>query len=73
VFGRSSLFVYWIHVEMVYGFVSRPLHRSLSLGGSLVACAAFAGFLYGLVVLKNRFVTRSRQTRKPVAERLAQT
>ena len=25
--GRSSLFVYWIHVEMVYGVIARPLAR----------------------------------------------
>ena len=25
--GRASLFVYWIHVEMVYGFFSRPIRR----------------------------------------------
>ena len=24
--GRSSLFIYWIHVEMVYGLISTPLH-----------------------------------------------
>ncbi len=28
-FGIASLFVYWIHVEMVYGVVSTPLHRQL--------------------------------------------
>ena len=73
VFGRSSLFVYWIHVEMVYGFMSRPLHRGLSLGGSFVACAVFSAFLYVLVLLKNRFVARSRPTPKPIAGRLAET
>jgi hypothetical protein len=56
--------VYWIHVEMVYGFVSRPLHRALSLRGSLIACVAFGAFLYGLVLLKNRFATRFRPTSK---------
>ena len=25
--GRSSLFVYWIHVEMVYGVLGRPMRR----------------------------------------------
>ena len=25
--GRTSLFIYWIHVELVYGLISRPLHR----------------------------------------------
>ena len=29
--GRSSLFVYWIHVEMAYGVLSAPLHRRLPL------------------------------------------
>ena len=26
--GRSSLFVYWIHVEMVYGVLGRPFRRA---------------------------------------------
>lgn len=73
VFGRSSLFVYWIHVEMVYGFVSRPLHRALSLGGSFVAWALFSAFLYALVLLKNRLVTRSRPSATSVQGRLAET
>jgi surface polysaccharide O-acyltransferase-like enzyme len=58
IFGRSSLFVYWIHVEMVYGVLSRPLHRSLTLRGALVAFAAFTLFLFGLVLLKNALTTR---------------
>ena len=28
--GRTSLFIYWIHVEMIYGLVVRPLHKSMS-------------------------------------------
>jgi uncharacterized membrane protein len=52
--GRSSLFVYWIHVEMVYGFISRPLRRNLSLEGAFVAYVLFSAFLLGLVLLKNR-------------------
>ena len=54
VLGRASLFVYWVHVEMVYGFFSRPLRRSLSFGAVFVAFAVFTVFLLGLVVLKNR-------------------
>jgi len=53
-FGRSSLFVYWIHVEMVYGFISRPLRRNLSLEGAILAYVLFTAFLLGLVLLKNR-------------------
>jgi uncharacterized membrane protein len=55
-FGRASLFVYWIHVEMVYGFFSRPIRRSLSLEGALVAYVFFTAFLLGLVRLKNWLV-----------------
>ncbi len=49
------MFVYWIHVEMVYGFFSRPLRRSLSFGEVIVAYVLFTVFLLGLVLLKNRF------------------
>ena len=38
-FGRASLFVYWIHVELVYGVLSAPIHRRLAFP---VAVAAFA-------------------------------
>ena len=55
-FGTSSLFVYWIHVEMVYGFISRPLRRALSLEGAVLAYVLFTAFLLGLVLLKNRWL-----------------
>lgn len=54
--GRASLFVYWIHVEMVYGFFSRPIRRSLSLEGAVAAYVLFTVFLLALVRLKNRIV-----------------
>lgn len=54
--GRASLFVYWIHVEMVYGFLSRPIRRSLSLEAALVAYGLFTVFLLALVRLKSRFI-----------------
>ena len=55
-FGRASLFVYWIHVEMVYGLLSRPIRRALSLEGALVAYVLFTIFLVSLVRLKNWIV-----------------
>jgi uncharacterized membrane protein len=53
--GRASLFVYWIHVEMVYGVISRPIHQSLSFQTVIVADVLFSVFLLFLVLLKNRF------------------
>jgi uncharacterized membrane protein len=57
-FGRSSLFVYWIHVELVYGYLSGPLHARLPLWGALVAYTLFTTLMYGAVVLKDRIVAR---------------
>jgi uncharacterized membrane protein len=54
-FGRSSLFIYWIHVEMVYGVVSAPIHRQLPFGRAIAAYFAFALFLFLLAKAKDRF------------------
>ena len=54
--GRASLFVYWIHVEMAYGFLGRPIRRSLSLEGALGAYVLFTVFLLALVRLKSWLV-----------------
>ena len=59
-FGRASLFVYWIHVEMVYGVLSLPLHRSLPLEGTLAAMVLFGLLLFAIVRLKSRFTGRGR-------------
>lgn len=56
VFGHTSLFVYWIHVEMVYGQLTRPLARKLSLPWALVAFVVFTIAMLGLAMLKNRLV-----------------
>jgi uncharacterized membrane protein len=59
-FGRASLFVYWIHVEMVYGVVAYPLHKRLSLEEMALAYLAFTAFLLGLVRLKQTLTVRWR-------------
>lgn len=56
--GRSSLFVYWIHIEMVYGVVADPIKRSLPLWLSLTATGLLCILLYGVVRLKNHLVQR---------------
>lgn len=65
-FGRSSLFVYWIHVEMVYGWVSGPLHRALSLTAVAVAFALFTTGLFALAEAKTAVMARRRR-RTPTA------
>jgi uncharacterized membrane protein len=58
-FGVASLFVYWIHVEMVYGVASIWLHRTLTFEQGMVSYIAFCLFLFGLVKLKDRIVGAS--------------
>jgi uncharacterized membrane protein len=54
--GRTSLFIYWIHVEMVYGLISLPLHQGLSLPAAWVALGAFSIFMLICSLGKDRFV-----------------
>lgn len=62
-FGRTSLFIYWIHVEMVYGLIALPIKHRLTLTGVVVAFVLFTAFLLWLSVLKERFVARRRAKR----------
>lgn len=66
-FGRASLFVYWIHVEMVYGVLTQPLHKRLPLGWAFAAFALFSLFLFGIAMSKNALVTRWHQRRPRAA------
>lgn len=61
--GQSSLFVYWIHVELVYGYASWALRRRLPLVHTAVAYALFCLFMYAAVILRDRFVRARRERR----------
>jgi uncharacterized membrane protein len=53
-FGRTSLFVYWVHVELVYGLISRPLHGAFSLGSAWAALGGVCLLMLWLAALKER-------------------
>jgi uncharacterized membrane protein len=53
--GVASLFIYWVHVEIVYGLLTLPIHRRLTLEQAVVAFALFAVLMFWLVKVKNRF------------------
>jgi uncharacterized membrane protein len=57
-FGRASLFIYWIHVEMVYGVVSVALHKQLTFAQAVAAFAIFSAFLFGVAKTKDYLVAR---------------
>jgi uncharacterized membrane protein len=60
-FGRASLFVYWVHVELVYGVLSAPIHKRLSFPVAVAAFVVFALAMFGLVKLK-QFLQTGRPT-----------
>jgi uncharacterized membrane protein len=57
-FGVTSLFVYWIHVEMAYGGLSSPIRGALSLPWAVVAFLLFLAAMLGLSLLKSRLAER---------------
>jgi hypothetical protein len=52
--GRTSLFVYWIHVEMVYGLISLRIHKSLTHPQAWGAFAAIAVFILFCSLMKDQ-------------------
>ena len=65
-FGLTSLFIYWVHVEMAYGGLSRPIRGELHLPVSLIAFALFLTAMLGLSIAKTRIAARWRSA--PPAE-----
>jgi uncharacterized membrane protein len=61
--GRSSLFVYWIHVELVYGYATWPIRQRLPLWGSGLAFILFTVLMYQAVRLRDRLVQAWREPR----------
>ena len=66
--GIGSLFVYWVHVELVYGIAGRPLRGRLTLEEAAVAWAALTLLMYGLLAgwqhLRARWTSPRRELHK---------
>lgn len=54
--GRASLFIYWIHVEIVYGVLTLPLHQRLPFHETLLAFLLFTGLMFLVARAKDRLV-----------------
>jgi uncharacterized membrane protein len=52
--GRTSLFIYWIHVEMLYGLMSLSLHKSLPWTHAWLALACFTLLMLGCSIIKDQ-------------------
>jgi uncharacterized membrane protein len=53
--GRSSLLVYWVHVELAYGVVSLPLHGRLPIGAAALGVILVSLLMYAVVESKSRW------------------
>jgi uncharacterized membrane protein len=60
VFGQTSLFVYWVHVELAYGVFSYPIRRALPLAWS------FPAYLVLTAVMLAAAVAWQRRPRGPM-------
>jgi uncharacterized membrane protein len=72
VLGASSLFVYWIHIEMVYGLLATPLRKALPFPWAVLAYGLFTAFMLWLTLVKLKLVEswearRSRSACGPAA------
>jgi uncharacterized membrane protein len=66
-FGAGSLFVYWVHVELVYGFFSRVLRRQLTLEQGVVAWLGMSAAMYVLLLGWNRLAPTRLEVRNLAA------
>lgn len=58
--GRTSLFIYWIHVELVYGLISFRIHHRLTFLQACIAYVLFTALMFACSIGKDRFVQRYR-------------
>jgi uncharacterized membrane protein len=58
--GRSSLFVYWIHVELVYGYASWLWRHRLPLWGTAILFVLFSVLMYRTIGWRDQLVAKWR-------------
>jgi uncharacterized membrane protein len=57
--GQTSLLVYWIHVELCYGFITRSIQKRLSMAEATTAFALLTLAMFVLSVAKTRYAGRA--------------
>ncbi|MEX2273771.1 MAG: acyltransferase [Vicinamibacterales bacterium] len=59
-FGQTSLFVYWVHVELVYGHFTTPIYHRLPLWGSSLGVVLLTVLMYYLAKNATSWLARKR-------------
>ena len=63
--GRTSLFIYWIHIELIYGLIVKPLHKSLTLGQAWIGVLVFTLLMLMASLLKERVAAAWKARARP--------
>lgn len=53
-FGQTSLLIYWVHVDLCYGLLSKPLHGRLGFGWATVGLVGMVALMLGVSLLKTK-------------------
>jgi uncharacterized membrane protein len=62
-FGRTSLLVYWIHVNLCYGLISKSLHHRLNMAQATVGFALMTGAMLLVSIAKTKYWDGRRKRR----------
>jgi uncharacterized membrane protein len=68
--GAGSLFVYWVHVELIYGVAGSPLRRQLTLEQGVLAWLGVSLAMYALLLSWNGSVQLRLSVRDQVVKYL---
>jgi uncharacterized membrane protein len=58
--GQTSLLIYWVHIELVYGRWAEPFKNKTPLGETALLAVAVILLMIGLSIAKTRLVTSKR-------------
>jgi uncharacterized membrane protein len=62
--GRTSLFIYWIHIELIYGLMVRPLHKSMTIGEAWIGVVVFSLLMILVSLVKERVAAHVHRLRR---------
>ena len=65
--GRTSLLVYWIHVDLCYGMVSSRLHGRLTMAWATVGFLSMTALMLAISIFKTRYFESWRRRPAPIA------
>jgi len=58
--GHTSLLIYWIHVDICYGFATRSIRKQLDIPKATLAIALLTVAMLGVSVFKTRLAARRK-------------